>query len=52
VVNTLNPDKSWSFAISYSTMMRWELRVTSAETQDGVRIAAAGRLSAATAVSR
>jgi anti-anti-sigma factor len=30
-------------------MMRWELRVTSAETQDGVRIAAAGRLSAATA---
>jgi anti-anti-sigma factor len=30
-------------------MMRWELRVTSADTQDGVRIVADGRLSAATA---
>jgi anti-anti-sigma factor len=30
-------------------MMRWELRVTLEETQDSVRIAAHGRLSAATA---
>jgi anti-anti-sigma factor len=29
--------------------MRWELRVSSAEVDDGVRIAADGRLSAATA---